>query len=297
LSPTARPLRSLNPIKSELHLNGYSKMKQLNELATLLQTRKTVVLTGAGCSTESGIPDYRGPETRHKAKNPIKFQSFINDEAARRRYWSRSFIGWPKFRSASPNTGHSALARLEESGYINGVLTQNVDGLHQMAGSKKVVELHGNLERVICLQCGTREDRNKLQERLQNLNPTWKLYATELLPDGDAELNATTTFRVADCLQCGGALKPDVVFFGENLQPQTRKTSEELFSEAEALLVVGSSLAVFSGYRFVYHAAQRGLPVAAINLDDMMRGEDLVSIRINARAGEALSTLVTALAR
>ena len=271
-------------------------MTKLNEVATLLRTKRVVALTGAGCSTESGIPDYRGPETRHRAKNPIKFQAFTSDEAARQRYWSRSFIGWPKFRAAAPNQGHLALSRLEAAGYLQGILTQNVDGLHQMAGSLRVVELHGNLARVRCLQCDALEDRDKLQERLQNLNPSWKLLAAELLPDGDAELAPREhAFRVADCLHCQGALKPDVVFFGENLQPKTRHDAEALFEQAEALLVVGSSLAVFSGYRFVHHAAKRQLPIAVINLDDMMRGEELASIRINASAGETLSTLAAML--
>jgi NAD-dependent deacetylase sirtuin 4 len=268
---------------------------QIETLGALLQTKRVLVLTGAGCSTESGIPDYRGPETQKRAKNPVKFQTFIGDEDARRRYWSRSFIGWPKFCAASPNQGHRALALLEEHQKITGILTQNVDGLHQSAGSKTVIELHGNLAEVFCLHCGRREPRAQLQERLQHLNPSWNLFAKEILPDGDAELSAERPFQVANCLLCNGDLKPNVVFFGENMRPETRRAAEQLFINAEALLVIGSSLAVFSGYRFVHYAAQRKLPIAAINLGEMMRGEELVSIRIDASAGEVLTKLSEAL--
>jgi NAD+-dependent protein deacetylase sirtuin 4 len=264
-------------------------------LLALLQEKRVVVLTGAGCSTESGIPDYRGPETRLRAKNPIKFQAFVGDEQARRRYWSRSFIGWPKFCAAPPNQGHRALASLEESKRVIGILTQNVDGLHQAAGSKTVIELHGNLAEVFCLQCGKREPRAHLQERLRDLNPSWVQLATEILPDGDAELAAERTFRVANCQLCNGDLKPNVVFFGENMQLETRRTADQLFADAEALLVVGSSLAVFSGYRFVHQATKRQLPIAVINVGEMMRGEELVGIRINAAAGEVLGSLCAAL--
>jgi NAD+-dependent protein deacetylase sirtuin 4 len=267
----------------------------LASLVKLMQEKRVVVLTGAGCSTESGIPDYRGPETRLRAKSPVKFQAFVGDDQARRRYWSRSFIGWPKLCAAPPNQGHQALASLEQSQRIMGILTQNVDGLHQAAGSKTVIELHGNLAEVFCLQCGKVEPRSQLQERLRHLNPSWELFAKEILPDGDAELSSEQPFRVANCLLCNGDLKPAVVFFGENMQTETRRAADQLFAEAEALLVVGSSLAVFSGYRFVHQASKRQLPIAVINVGEMMRGEELVGIRINAAAGEVLGGLHAAL--
>jgi len=267
----------------------------MRELAQLCRDKRTVVLTGAGCSTESGIPDYRGKGTLRRARSPMLYRTFVDDAAARRRYWARSCVGWPRFAAAAPNAAHQALVRLESSGAVRGVITQNVDRLHARAGSRRVVELHGALERVRCLGCGARTDRAKVQERLLSENPGWEA-AGRILPDGDVELGQRDPdgFRIVDCDRCGGVLKPDVVFFGECVPPRVVADAWSLFDEAEVLLVVGSSLAVFSGYRFVRAAAERGIPVALINLGET-RGDSLAKLRIAAAAGEALPALSHAL--
>lgn len=266
-------------------------------LVALLRGRRFVVLTGAGCSTESGIPDYRGPGTRARARNPIQHREFISRPEVRARYWARSLIGWPRFCSARPNAAHQALAALERAGVVRGLITQNVDRLHHAAGSQRVIELHGALARVRCLQCGALEDRAHLQERLLALNPDFTEQQAELRPDGDAELQAESvrSFRVADCLRCGGILKPDVVFFGDNVPPPTVEAAFSLLAEGEALLVVGSSLAVWSGYRFVVRAAERQMPVALVNMGES-RGDPHAQVRVEARAGEVLPQLVERLA-
>ena len=261
-----------------------------------LRGRRVVALTGAGCSTESGIPDYRGPTTRERARTPLQHKQFVSDERARARYWARSLIGWPRFAQARPNPAHTALARLERAGALVGLITQNVDGLHTLAGSERVVELHGALRDVRCLGCGALEPRARLQERLLALNPGWAVQRAQLAPDGDAELadHAVAGFRVADCLRCGGALKPSVVFFGAGVPRPVVDDAFRLLEQAEALLVVGTSLSVFSGLRFVRAAAQRGIPIGLINLGPT-RGDDMVQVRVDARCGEVLPTLVTAL--
>jgi len=261
-------------------------------LEALLRTRRTVVLSGAGCSTESGIPDYRGPETRRRARNPVQYRAFVTDATARSRYWARSAVGWLRVSEAHPNAGHRALARLEEASVVHGIITQNVDGLHQAAGSRNVIELHGSLADVCCLACGTLESRLHLQERLLACNPGWKAHPAVLAPDGDADLDfaASEAFAVPGCLQCGGVLKPNVVFFGENVPRIRVEAAWRLFSEADALLVVGSSLAVYSGYRFVRRAAREAMPVAIINLGPT-RGDDLAQVRLEGRLGEVLPLL------
>ena len=242
--------------------------EQVAALAALLRGRRVVALTGAGCSTASGIPDYRGPQTRHRARNPIQFKAFLADPAARRRYWARSTLGWPRLAAAQPNPAHAALAALEAAGALQGIITQNVDRLHHRAGSRRVVELHGALAEVRCLDCGLWEPRDSLHARLLAANDGWLARAAELAPDGDAELDpaAVDRFEEVGCQGCGGALKPDVVFFGENVPATVTAAAWHLFREAEVLLVVGSSLTVFSGYRFVRRAAQEGRPVAIVNL-------------------------------
>lgn len=265
-------------------------------LVAHLRGRRIVVLTGAGCSTESGIPDYRGPETRRRARNPIRYRAFTHDPEARRRYWARSAVGWPRIAGARPNAAHEALARMEAAGLVCGVITQNVDGLHEAAGSRRVVALHGALARVRCLGCGDVEPRDRFQRRLHRHNPGGLARAAEIAPDGDAELDAGAerAFVVPGCLRCGGVLKPDVVFFGENVPRERVAEAWRLFDEADALLVAGSSLAVYSGYRFVREAARRSMPVAIVNLGPT-RGDAHATVRLEARLGEALPRLAATL--
>jgi NAD-dependent SIR2 family protein deacetylase len=262
----------------------------VNALLDLLRGRRLVVLTGAGVSTESGIPDYRGPQTRSVRSNPMQWARFVGDAAARRRYWARALSGWPRFAAARPNAGHVALARLEHAGVVAHVITQNVDGLQQAAGSDEVIELHGTLHRVRCLQCGELEPRQDVQERMLALNPSIATTAAELAPDGDAEVDPPADFVVAECRACGGVLKPDVVFFGENVPPAVVQQAYAALDRAEALLVVGSSLAVFSGYRFVRRARVRGLPIAIVNLGPT-RGDAEADLCVDAKAGEILPAL------
>ncbi len=267
-----------------------------HQLVDLLRDRRIVVLSGAGCSTESGIPDYRGPETRRTARNPIRYRAFVGDAAARRHYWARSATGWPAFAAAEPNDGHRALTCLEAAGRVRGIITQNVDRLHHAAGSTRIVELHGALEEVVCLGCRAVSSRHALQKRLLALNPGWTDRTAALAPDGDAELprSATASFRVPACPRCGGVLKPNVTFFGENVPAPWVNDAWTLLDEGDALLVVGSSLTVYSGYRFVRRAAQQGMPVAVVNLGPT-RGDDLAAVRVGARTGAVLPRLAYAL--
>lgn len=275
-----------------------SQPPDVGALARLLRGRRIVVLTGAGCSTESGIPDYRGPGTRARARNPIQHMEFLSRPEVRARYWARSLIGWPRFSQARPNAAHQALAALERDGHVLGLITQNVDRLHHAAGSTRIIELHGALAEVRCLSCGRREPRAQLQERLLALNPGFMEQQVELRPDGDAELplEAVRSFRVAGCTSCGGAMKPDVVFFGDNVPRPTVDAAFAMLEEGDALLVVGSSLAVFSGYRFVLRASERHMPIAMINIGES-RGDELADVRVEARAGEVLPQLVEALSQ
>jgi len=267
-------------------------------LAALLKRRSTVVLTGAGCSTESGIPDYRGPGTRARARNPIQHREFLTQPEARARYWARSLMGWPRFSSARPNAAHAALAALEQAGHVRGLITQNVDRLHHAAGSARVIELHGALARVRCLTCGAQEPRVDLQERLLALNPGFSHEVRVLRPDGDADLSSEqlSSFQVPACLVCGGTLKPDVVFFGDNVPLPTVEAAFSLLEEGDALLVVGSSLAIFSGYRFLVRASERRIPIAILNIGEC-RGVELADVYLEARAGDVLPRLAAALAR
>jgi NAD-dependent deacetylase sirtuin 4 len=267
-------------------------LEPLDALVGLLAGRRVVALTGAGCSTESGIPDYRGPGTLQRARNPIQWREFASDPEARRRYWARAAIGWRKFGRAKPNAAHHALAELERAGRIAGVITQNVDRLHRDAGSRRLVELHGAIDEVVCLGCGGITPRAAMQARLEQLNPGWADRHAEIAPDGDAEVpaDAVIGFRVPACDGCGGDLKPRVVFFGENVPRPVVDDAWALFGEAEALLVIGSSLAVFSGYRFVKRAADTGIPVAIVNLGPT-RGDPLAAVRVDASAGAVLPVL------
>jgi NAD+-dependent protein deacetylase sirtuin 4 len=275
---------------------GQAGAGELEALAGLLGGKRVAVLTGAGCSTESGIPDYRGQATRTRTRTPIQGPEFRRSPGLRRRYWARAVIGWERFREATPNDAHLALARLERAGAVTGLVTQNVDRLHRAAGSVRVVELHGALAEVGCLECSVIEPRDEVQARMLSLNPGWLALAAEAAPDGDAELPAehVERFVLAACLHCGGPLKPSVVFFGENVPRPLVDEAFAIVDEAEALLVVGTSLAVFSGYRFVLRAAQRHVPIAIVNVGPV-RGEELAQLKLERRAGEALARLADAL--
>jgi NAD-dependent SIR2 family protein deacetylase len=269
-------------------------MSDVTLLVDLLRGRRFVALTGAGCSTDSGIPDYRGPGTRARARNPVQYRAFVDDPRARQRYWARSMLGWPRFSAARPNGAHAAFAALERVGQLRGIITQNVDRLHHAAGSARVVELHGALAEVVCLACGALEARAALQDRLTLLNPWWDA-DVELAPDGDAELAQVEGFRVADCLACGGVLKPRVVFFGENVPRPTVDEAFALLAEGDALLVAGSSLTVYSGLRFVRRAAEAGVPIAILNLGPT-RGDPYATLRVDAPLADTLPVLRAALA-
>lgn len=272
------------------------------ELVNLLRGRRFVLLTGAGCSTESGIPDYRGPESIKKPRNPILYQEFVGSEEARSRYWARSSVGWPRFVKAQPNETHTAMAVLEEAGHAIGMITQNVDRLHHKAGSKRIVELHGALAEVRCLDCGEMEAREALQHRLLENNPVAlepageAAMTPELAPDGDAVLSLaqTTGYVVPPCLHCGGMLKPNVVFFGENVEKSIVDAAWSMLDEADVLLVVGSSLTVFSGYRFVLGAEKRSIPVAIVNIGET-RGDRHADVLLQARCSLAMARLAEVL--
>ena len=223
-------------------------LNQIHAIADLVRDRTIVVLTGAGCSTESGIPDYRGSETRERARDPIQHIAFVTHAHVRARYWARSMLGWPLLRAARPNAAHFAIADLESAGAVNAVITQNVDRLHHAAGSRNIVELHGALADVVCLACGAWASRDDLQQRLLALNPTFSYSVGESAPDGDVDLadQAISAFSVPSCLVCGGVLKPQVVFFGGNVPRAIVDRGLTLVDGAQAMLVVGTSLAVFS---------------------------------------------------
>jgi NAD-dependent SIR2 family protein deacetylase len=249
-----------------------------------------VVLTGAGLSTESGIPDYRGETGRSRRGEPMTYQTFTGSVAARQRYWARSHLGWRHITGASPNSGHGAVAALERSGLVRAVITQNVDGLHQAAGARNVTELHGSLHRVVCLSCWERSSRLALDARLRAVNPLWHERAAAVNPDGDVALEDTAGFVVVDCAGCGGVLKPDVVFFGENVPKDRVAACYDLVSAASALVVLGSSLTVMSGFRYVRHAASLGIPVVIVN-QGATRGDSLAVATLDAPLGVTLATV------
>ncbi|MER5886155.1 NAD-dependent protein deacetylase [Streptomyces sp. NPDC001941] len=252
----------------------------------------TLVLSGAGLSTESGIPDYRGREGSLKRHTPMTYEEFTSSARARRRYWARSHLGWRTFGRARPNAGHLAVAAFERHGLLRGTITQNVDGLHQAAGSRAVVELHGALDRVVCLSCGTLTARRALAERLEAANPGFAPVAAGLNPDGDADLTdeQAADFRVVDCERCGGLLKPDVVFFGETVPAARVEECRALVDAADTLLVLGSSLTVMSGLRFVRQAARAGKPVFIVN-QDPTRGDVHAVTRLALPLGPTLTAL------
>jgi NAD-dependent SIR2 family protein deacetylase len=250
------------------------------------------VLTGAGCSTESGIPDYRDGNGDWKRPAPVTYQAFMGDELVRRRYWARSMIGFPVMSGARPGAAHVALAQLEGAGHVGLVLTQNVDGLHDAAGSRSTIDLHGRIDTVRCMACEARSPRATLQGELLRRNPAWAAFEARIAPDGDADLDGRNfaSFDVPACAQCGGVLKPDVVFFGESVPPQRVADARSALANCDAVLVAGSSLMVYSGFRFVQSAAAAGKPVAAVNLG-RTRADDLLALKVQQPVGEALARL------
>jgi NAD-dependent SIR2 family protein deacetylase len=256
------------------------------------------VLSGAGLSTESGIPDYRGPSGLARRATPMTYQAFTGSLDARRRYWARSHVGWRLMSRAEPNAGHRAVADLQDAGLLAGVITQNVDGLQSAAGARDVVELHGNLDRVVCLDCGDLSPRAELDHRLTAANRAWAARALRVQPDGDVELadDDVAGFRVVDCRRCGGVLKPDVVFFGETVPTDRVQRCFGLVERAGALLVLGSSLTVMSGYRFVLRAAKLGVPVAIVN-QGVTRGHAQARLTVDGALGQVLPALVDRLTR
>jgi NAD-dependent SIR2 family protein deacetylase len=263
------------------------------ELVALLLGRRVAVLTGAGMSTDSGIPDYRGPDS--PPSNPMTIQQFIGDPAFRQRYWARNHVGWGRMHETLPNAGHRALAALERAGVVSGLITQNVDLLHTKAGSRTVVNLHGTYAQVVCLDCGHAMSRAALAELLEAANPGFieraeAVGGIAVAPDADAVVGDTAGFTVIDCLNCGGMLKPDIVYFGENVPKERVQQAYSIIDEAEALLVAGSSLTVYSGYRFVRHAAALGLPIAIINRG-RTRGDELATVKIDNGCSPMLALL------
>ena len=255
--------------------------------------RRIFVLTGAGCSTNSGIPDYRDTEGQWKRAQPMTFQVFMSGAAARQRYWARSLVGWRRFGRVRPNRAHDALARLEMQGKSEFLLTQNVDRLHQAAGSSRVVDLHGRLDQVRCTGCGGAIPREAMQAEMVRLNPGWAEREAAVAPDGDADLEAADFdgFAVPPCAACDGVLKPDVVFFGEGVPRERVDAAHGALDRADAVLVVGSSLMVYSGFRFVQAAARAGKPVAAVNLG-RTRADDLLALKVQQPCDEALAFLL-----
>ncbi len=262
-------------------------------LRDLVHAGGVVVLSGAGLSTESGIPDYRGPSGALRRNAPMTYQAFVGSPDARRRYWARSYLGWRQIAAARPNDGHRAVATLQERGLIDGIITQNVDGLHQAAGARDVIELHGGLDLVVCLSCGLRDTRTTLDARLRAANAAFAATIEEINADGDAELRDEDLdgFVPVTCGYCSSdLLKPDVVFFGENVPRARVEACYALVESASSLLVLGSSLAVISGLRFVRRAAALGIPVAIVN-QGATRGDPLADVKIEAPLGVVLTAL------
>jgi NAD-dependent SIR2 family protein deacetylase len=271
----------------------------LDGLAGLVGRGDVVVLSGAGLSTDSGIPDYRGATGSLRRHTPMTYQTFTRDPRGRHRYWARSFIGWRQIRHARPNAGHHAVADLQAAGLLGGIVTQNVDGLHQAGGAREVVELHGGLDRTVCLTCGDVASRAGLDERLREANPGFGPRVDEVNPDGDVDLpdDLLDRFVMVGCLVCGDpALKPDVVFFGETVPRDRVEHCFDLVERAGSLLVLGSSLTVMSGYRFVLRAAKLGIPVAIVTAGPT-RGDGKADVRVDAPLGDVLPALVQRLTR
>lgn len=251
------------------------------------------ILTGAGCSTDSGIPDYRDAEGGWKRAQPVQFRAFMDEPLTRKRYWARSLVGWRRIRRARPNDAHRALAALERQGRVGLLVTQNVDRLHQAAGSTQIVDLHGRLDMVRCMGCERRSPREELQQELLRRNPDWAALDAREAPDGDADLEGLdfSSFELPGCDRCGGVLKPDVVFYGESVPRERVEIAMREVRDAEAMLVVGSSLMVYSGYRFAREAAAAGKPIATVNLG-RTRADDLLALKVQLSCAAALAFLL-----
>lgn len=279
-------------------VNGGVRADALDALCAFVERHpRLFVLTGAGVSTDSGIPGYRDTNGEWMRAQPIELKAFLGSDYARRRYWARSMVGWPLLAAARPNPAHRALAGLQAAQRVATLVTQNVDGLHQRAGSSRVIELHGSIRDVICLVCGAGHSRESVQDILASENPALAGVLAQPSADGDAHLewSALETFRVPACPHCGGMLKPSVVFFGENVPRSTVDTAAAALEAADAMLVAGSSLMVYSGYRFCLWASRSGMPVAAINLG-RTRADDLLSLKVEASCGDALAAVAKRMA-
>ncbi len=268
----------------------------IDRILELLGGRRVCVLTGAGISTDSGIPDYRGPDS--PPRNPMTYQQFVGDASFRRHYWARNHLGWRYMDAARPNAGHRALAALERADVVHGVITQNVDLLHTKAGSRRVIDLHGSYAQVRCLDCGHRISRMTLAERLDAANPGFAdtvaaATGVEIAPDADAVVETTDHFRMVDCDRCGGMLKPDIVYFGESVPKPRVAAAFDMVASADALLVVGSSLTVMSGLRFVRRAARDGMPIVIVNRGTT-RGDEFAAIKAELGSSEVLTHLAGA---
>lgn len=303
MTPPGQRLRVVPAYQRPLDGAQVETLGELCDLVDLVGRGAVVVLSGAGLSTESGIPDYRGPQGALRRHRPMTFQEFTEQDNGRRRYWARSFIGWPRIAAARPNDGHRAVAALEAAGLVTGTVTQNVDGLHQAAGARSVIDLHGRLDRVVCLACCALSPRSDLEDRLRRANPAFAERVAEAVravgrdgeinPDGDIDLpeHLIGSFVTADCTACGAdALKPDVVFFGESVPVDRVRASTALVDRAGLVLVLGSSLTVMSGYRFVLRAGERGIPVAIVNCGPT-RGDGRAVVRLDAPLGRVLTDL------
>lgn len=260
------------------------------EAVAALTGRTVAVLTGAGVSTDSGIPDYRGEGA--PVRSPMTFQQFLADLDYRKRYWAGSHLGWKRFSAAHPNAGHKALADLELAGIVDGIITQNVDGLHLRAGSQRVVDLHGSMDRVVCLTCGQYYARGGVADQIAAANP-WldEPEAVELSPDGDVEVKDVAAFVLPECTVCGGILKPDVVFFGEFVPKEKFGEATALLQSADALLIAGSSLVVNSGIRLLEQASRRKIPIVIVNRG-VTKGDNRASVKIDAGTSETLVSLL-----
>ncbi|WP_237066648.1 NAD-dependent protein deacetylase [Microbulbifer guangxiensis] len=285
-NPTARhphspPAPSASPLSPD---------EAAARLATFVrQHPRLMILTGAGVSTDSGIPDYRDEDGAWKRKQPVQHQDFMNNLDTRRRYWGRSLVGWPVIRRSRPNPAHHHLAELERRELAELLVTQNVDRLHQRAGSRRVIDLHGRADQIRCMTCDYRCDRQLVHDHCFELNPAFRKFQASVAPDGDADLEVDFSgFRVFDCPQCGGILKPDVVFFGDNVPSARVQTALEGLRASEGLLVVGSSLMVYSGFRFCRYAREWNKPIAALNLG-RTRADELLDLKLHARIGETLA--------
>ncbi len=273
-------------------------MSDIDKIVEFMHRHENItVLSGAGCSTGSGIPDYRDEDGNWKNEQPVQYGDFVNNRNVRKRYWARSFAGWSRISSARPNAAHAALAELEHSGHVSLLITQNVDNLHRLAGSRKVIDLHGVLHKIRCLLCEATSHRSDWQARLEECNPDWKPMVSAYTPDGDAELSGSDylDFNVPDCPACGGNMKPDVVFFGETVPSERVSAATKKLEQSDALLIVGSSLMVFSGYRFARLAQEASIPVVIINRG-RTRADDIAAQKLSGDCAEILLRVVDRLA-